>query len=250
MIIAYTGLSGSGKSYHMAQVALDLIRRGVTVFSRSQIEGAFPFEDEREMLRMNDCHIFFDEWHQDHNAKEWYTMDKVVRHIITQQRKYSMTIHWSAQHWMYMDSFIRRNTELCWKHYALFRNLENGESRIGLHRAKLIDGIEEELKHKNPPILAKKWLRISKKVYDAYDSYKPIMLDEADLSDEEMQLIKDPYTRSRIKLTPNHSEDQHPYLPRKKSGLNSEDVPDDDYDGINRHDEPDELRASPEIVNP
>lgn len=200
MIIAYTGLAGSGKTYHMTQVALSLIDRGKIVFSRHELEGAYPLIDEREMLKMHDCHVFFDEWHQDHSAKEWFNMDEIVKHIVTQSRKYGIVIHWSAQHWLYMDSFIRRNTDFCWKHYALFRDADTGESRVGLHRAIKVAGIEEELKHKNPPPIAKKWVFIKKRVYSKYDSYKPIMLSKTKLSDEEVQNIGDPYSRTPVHL--------------------------------------------------
>lgn len=200
MIVAYTGLAGSGKTYHMTKVALALIERGKIVFSRHDLEGAYPLVDEREMLKMHDCHVFFDEWHQDHSAKEWFNMDEIVKHIVTQSRKYGIVIHWSAQHWLYMDSFIRRNTDFCWKHRALFRDPDSGESRIGLHRATKVAGIEEELKHKNPIPIAKKWIRIRKRVYSKYDSFKPIMLSKAKLSDQEIQAISDPYARPLVHI--------------------------------------------------
>jgi hypothetical protein len=197
MIIAYTGLAGSGKTYHMTQVALKLIERGEIVFSRHEIEGAYPIVSERELLRMHDCNVFFDEWHQDHSAKEWWDMDEVVKHIVTQSRKYSIIIHWSAQHWLYMDSFIRRNTDYCWQHEAMIRDPDTGNSRIGWHRARKIAGLEEELKHTRPQVLASKNIWIKKKIYEKYDSFKPIMLSKAKLSDDEINAIQDPYSRDR-----------------------------------------------------
>jgi len=202
MIVAYTGLAGSGKTYHMTQTALKLIERGEIVFSRHELEGAYPLVDEREMLRMRDCHIFFDEWHQDHNAREWFSMDEVLKHIITQSRKYGITIHWSAQHWLYMDSFIRRNTDFCWKHWAVWRDADTGISKIGMHKAIKVAGMEEELKHTRPDILAKKTIWIKKKVFSKYDSYKPIMLDKAKLSDDAIARILDPYAREKMTITP------------------------------------------------
>lgn len=201
MIIGYTGISGSGKTYHMTQTGLTLIERGKIVFSRHEMEGAYPILDERELLRMHDCHVFFDEWHQDHSAKEWWDLDEVVKHIVTQARKYSITIHWSAQHWSYMDSFIRRNTDVCWHHRALFPDPETGMSKIGVHRAEKVAGLDDELKHRNPKILYKKWIFIKPKIYEAYDSYKPIMLSKAKLSDAEIEAIKDPYQRPVTHIT-------------------------------------------------
>jgi hypothetical protein len=201
MIVAYTGLAGSGKTYHMTSIALSLIQRGEIVFSRHELEGAYPLVDEREMLRMNDCHVFFDEWHQDHGAKEWWNLDEVLKHMVTQSRKYSIVIHWSAQHWLYMDSFIRRNTDYCWEHRALFRDADTGASKIGLHKAVKISGIDVELKRRQPEILAKKWIWIKPKVYQQYDSFKPIMISKTKLSDDEINAIADPYSRDKIHIT-------------------------------------------------
>jgi len=210
MIVAYTGLSGSGKTYHMTQVALSLMQRGEIVFSRHELEGAYPLVNEREMLRMNDCHVFFDEWHQDHSAKDWWNMDEVLKHMVTQSRKYRIIIHWSAQHWLYMDSFIRRNTDFCWEHKSMMRDPDTGNSRIGLSRAWKVAGIEMELKRRQPEILAKKWIWIKKSVYANYNSFKPIMLSKEKLTDEEINAIADPYSRERIHVTIQKSKSLSP----------------------------------------
>jgi hypothetical protein len=209
MIIGYTGLAGSGKTYHMTQVALRLMKQKEIVFSRHELEGAYPLLDEREMLRMQHCHVFYDEWHQDHSAKEWYNLDEVVKHIITQSRKYSIVIHWSAQHWLYMDSFIRRNTDYVWEHKALFRDADSGASRIGLHVARKTHGMELELRHVKSEQLAKKYFFIKKKVYSKYDSFKPIMISHAKLSDDEIAQIKDPYARETMHIVPNGEVTPH-----------------------------------------
>jgi len=250
MIIAYTGLAGSGKTYHMTQTALKLIERNEIVFSRHEIEGAYPLVDEREMLRMNDCHVFFDEWHQDHSAKEWFNLDEVLKHMVTQSRKYSIVIHWSAQHWLYMDSFVRRNTDYCWRHRAIMRDPDTGESRIRLTRAIKVAGLEEELKHRNPTILAKKNIWIRPKVYEAYDSFKPIMLSKAKLSDEEIAAIADPYERSVTHLSTEPSEHRHAYLVRKETPLDEEEETDAQFQRIEGQNISDELSTTNEPADP
>lgn len=243
MIVAYTGLAGSGKTYHMTRLALDLIRRGEIVFSRHEIEGAYPLVDEREMLRMNDCHVFFDEWHQDHSARDWWHMDEVLKHIVTQCRKYGITVHWSAQHWLYMDAFIRRNTDFCWEHTAMVRNADTGVSRIGLHRAFKMAGIDVELKRKTAPSLAKRWIFIKKDVYEKYDSFKPIMLAKAKLSDEEVAKIEDPYNRARVHLASKETVNHQPYAIREERTLDEKHETDDYNESVKRQDEPDDLRS-------
>lgn len=250
MIIAYVGLPGSGKTYHMTAIALDLIKRGKIVFSRHQIEGAYPLVDEREMLYMSHCHVFFDEWHQDHEAKKWWDMDEVTRHVVTQSRKYSITIHWSAQHWKYMDTFIRRNTDFAWSHTALFRNPDTGESKINLHRALKFSGLDMERDLRNPKPLERRFIFIRKRVFQAYDSYKPIMLSKEKLTDEDILKIKDPFSRERIKLPPYESRNQHPYLIRDENRLDAQPYTDHDCEGIKRQQEANELRSDVKITNP
>jgi len=247
MIVAYTGLAGSGKTYHMTQIALDLVRRGEIVFSRHEIEGAYPLVDEREMLRMTDCHVFFDEWHQDHSARDWWHMDEVLKHIVTQSRKYGITIHWSAQHWLYMDAFIRRNTDFCWEHVALARDPDTGVSRFGIHRAYKMAGIDVELKRKGRPPLARRWIFVSKRVYEKYDSFKPIMLSKAKLTDEEVAAISDPYSREPIHLTPEKFVDRKPYAVREEGGLDKQHEAENYDESVKRKDEADDLRATAEV---
>lgn len=250
LMIGYTGLPGSGKTYHMTKIALDLMRRGTTVFSKHIINGAFSIQNERELLYMNNAHVFFDEWHQDHDAKEWWAMDPVLRHIITQRRKYNITIHWSAQHWGYMDSFIRRATDFCWEHEAFMRDSMTGVSRINLHRAIKRHALDMEKNRARKDQLAKKYFRINKKVYTAYDSFKPILLDNSKLTEADIQVILNPYTRKPMELSPNESRDHHAYLEAKQNSLNSQPDTDDDSEGIKRNNETDKLGPSMEVVDP
>jgi len=203
-MIAYTGLDGSGKTYHMAEVAKSAIEKGIDVFATTPFKGARLLENERQLIRIENAHIFFDEWHQDHDAKEWWSLDPVVRHIVTQHRKYNLVIHWSAQHFFFMDAFIRRETSFVWDHEALFRDKNTGRSRIcfnlpfigaikGLHRAYKYHALEIELKHRKPKILEKKLFFVQPSVYNTYDSYKKIALTSKQLTDDELFLIKDPY---------------------------------------------------------
>jgi len=209
MIIAYIGLDGSGKTYRMAEACQQALKAGMDCFGTTPFKGARLLENHRQLLRIQNANIFFDEWHQDLDAKEWYHLDPVLKHIITQHRKYNLVIHWSAQAWQFMDSFIRRETAFVWEHEALFRNPTTGRSRIaakipffgeirGLHRATKYAAYEAELKHRKPKILAKKLFFIRGNVYNTYDSYKKIMLTSKQISDEEILKITDPYHSPKI----------------------------------------------------
>jgi len=209
MIIAYTGLDGSGKTYHMAEVCQRMIASGIDCFGSTPFAGARLIENHRQLIRIERAHIFFDEWHQDHSAKEWYNMDPVLQHIVTQHRKYKLVIHWSAQHFLFMDSYIRRETTFVWQHEALFRDPDSGISRVqfnmpfvgevkGLHKAIKYAALEAELKHRKPLILEKRYFFIKPKVYNSYDSYKKILLTSDHVSNAELEAITDPYLAPKI----------------------------------------------------
>ena len=209
MIIAYTGLDGSGKTYHMAEVCQRMIASGIDCFGSTPFAGARLLENHRQLLRIERAHIFFDEWHQDHDAKQWYNLDPVLRHIITQHRKYKLVIHWSAQHFKFMDSYVRRETTFIWEHEALFRDPDSGISRVkfnlpyfgkveGMHRAWKYAALEAELNHRKPKILEKKTFFIQAAVYNSYDSYKKIHLSAAQISNSEVEAISDPYLAPTI----------------------------------------------------
>lgn len=204
MIIAYIGLEGSGKSYHMAEVAQKCIGRGIDCFGTTPFMGARTIESHRQMLLMENANVFFDEWHQDLDAKEWYKLDPVLRHIVSQHRKYHLTIHWSAQDYFFMDPFIRRETSFVWHHEALYRDPMTGRSKVcgnipfygkvyGLHKAKKYNAIDIERKHRSMQALEKKTFFIRESITKTYDSFKKIMLTSDKVSDQELCQIKDPY---------------------------------------------------------
>lgn len=186
-------MPGSGKTYHMTQIGQRLIKEGKDVFSTHEMKGSRPIENARQLIRMNHCTVFFDEMHQDYDARQWYNLDPVVKHVLTQSRKYSITVYWSAQDWFYMDPFIRRITDFAWMHEATFRDPDTGRSRIGRHRAYKVAGADLEMKRRRPQILARKTIWITKKIVGAYDSYKKIMLTSNKVTNEELEAIKDPY---------------------------------------------------------
>jgi len=281
VVIGYTGYSGSGKTYHMTKVALDLIKRGIPVYSRHEIKGARPILDDKELIYLEHCHVFMDEWHQDHDAAQWRQLSPLVKHIVTQARKYGITIHWSAQDWRYMDSYIRRNTEDCWQHWAIMPDELTGRSRIGLHRAIKIHGLDAELQRRKPKRLAGKFFFIRKAVITSYDSYKKILLTSAQINDEELAKILDPSERPatteikhiargsfrQIELSPIEIQvmpepdrgdelaadeliNEHPHPEREKPGLDSDPQRDNDRELIKGNDKPYNLRASRKVACP
>jgi len=210
MMIAYIGLDGSGKTYHMAEVCQKLVKQGIDCFGTTPFEGARLLENHRQLLRVDGGHIFFDEWHQDLDAREWYHLDPVLKHIITQHRKYNLVIHWSAQAYAFMDPYVRRETTFVWDHEALFRDAQSGRSRVsgripflgevrGLHRRIKYPAWEVELKHRRPQVLSSQYFFIREKVYRTYDSYKKIALTSKHVTDGEIDAIRDPYKAEVIR---------------------------------------------------
>lgn len=193
MMICHEGLDGSGKTYDMAEHALRMIASGKDCFGTFSVVGMRPLEDARQMMKIEHAYLYFDEWHQDLDAKQWYNLDPVIRHMVSQHRHYHLVIHYSTQSFFYMDPFIRRETTFVWQHEALFRDPDTGVSRFGLHRKRKYNAKEIELKRRNPQCLAKKTFFLSPKVYTQYDSFKKVILTSKHVSDAELEAIKDPY---------------------------------------------------------
>lgn len=281
MMIAYTGLDGSGKTYRMAQACQAALRAGMDCFSTTPMKGARLLDNHRQLLRIESAHIFFDEWHQDLDAREWYHLDPVLKHIITQHRKYNLVIHWSAQAWKFMDPYVRRETMFVWDHEALFRDPNTGRSRIvgwipfigkvyGLHRATKHPAWEIEISRRRPRVLATKRFFILPSVIETYDSYKKIMLTSKQVADSEIQAILDPYIASTItdikqvetvkhkRAIPdallaapaNPGKDARPDLVGEQDALNDDEEAEDRVELSERQENADDGRAGMEVLNP
>lgn len=282
-MIAYTGLDGSGKTYHMAEVCQRVQRAGIACFGTTPFKGARLLENHRQLLRINKAHIFFDEWHQDNDAREWYHLDPVLKHIISQHRHYDLVIHWSAQAWAFMDPFVRRETAFVWDHEALFRDKDTGRSRIagnipffgpvfGLHKAIKYPAWEIELKHRRPKILAKRHFFILPSVCETYDSYKKIALTSKKVTDDEIAAITDPYGAAIIDdvramgtirhrrsipaflvtaaTSPNPVEHSHPDLVSEQASFDDNEEAEDRVELSKRQENADDASASVEVPDP
>jgi len=198
MMICHEGLDGSGKTYAMAEHALRMIAEGKDCFGTFSVKGMRPIQDARQMIKIENAFLYFDEWHQDLDAKQWYNLDPVIRHMVSQHRHYRLVIHYSTQSFFYMDPFIRRETAFVWQHEARFRDPDTGNSRFKLHTMRKYNAKDIELKRRNPPALAKKTFFLSPKVYLQYDSFKKVILTSKHVSDAELEAIQDPYTIAPI----------------------------------------------------
>lgn len=200
MLTCHEGLDGSGKTYAMAEHALRMIAKGRDCFGTFSVEGMRTIEDARQMIKIEHAFLYFDEWHQDLDARQWYNLDPVIRHMVSQHRHYHLTIQYSSQSFFFMDPFIRRETTFVWQHEALWRDPDSGESRppwpfhkMHRHRKAKFFAREIELKHRNPKALEGKSYWLNPKIYTKYDSFKKVILSSKHVSDIELETIKDPY---------------------------------------------------------
>jgi len=200
MMICHEGLDGSGKTYSMAEDALRNIALGRDCFGTFQVVGMRPIVDARQMIKMENARLYFDEWHQDNDAKAWWNLDPIIRHMVSQHRHYKLVIHYSTQSFFYMVRYIRLETSFVWQHEALFRDPDTGESKppwpfhkMHRHRKTRYFAQEFELKKRHPEILERKAYWMKKEVFEKFDSYKKIILTSKHISDEELEKIKDPY---------------------------------------------------------
>lgn len=197
-VTAFLGYPRSGKTYHMTEIALDLIASGERVASRHEIEGALPITSDLEMVHLSGFHVFLDEWHIDRSARDWRKLPKIIKHLTSQASKYDLHIYWSAQSWWFMPSEIRAVTEYAWLHEPILRHPRTDRSRIGLHRATRVAGCELEAEHQNPPIVETHTFWIRKKIASKYNSKRAIFVPDDVMSESELQAVLDPKYRPPV----------------------------------------------------
>jgi len=129
MIIIYSGLPGSGKSYRLARQASFLLYRNRKIFERtgvlrllwsnlkfspefeSEFRGFFQYWTDLENLTpLRDCDILMDEVGTYFDSRLWAELPQEVRRWTAQHRKFGIDIFGTAQDFAQIDKSFRRLT--------------------------------------------------------------------------------------------------------------------------------------------
>lgn len=161
-VTGYVGMPGSGKTYSLASVGLAAMRRGEPVFCNKgfDLAGAETFSGFDEFCAIESGIVVWDELPLYVNARKWQEFPDGLLYKLTQIRKDSVTLYYSAIHEQMIDVNLRRITFNYWHCRGL--------SARFFKRALFPP---EQFRKANQKALRTEYVRVRPAVFTAYDTY-------------------------------------------------------------------------------
>jgi len=129
MIVIFTGLPGSGKSYKLGRTVVEILYRNKKFYEKSgtrrmvitnlklasivedEFVGFFKYwSDLRELTPLRDCDVVIDEVATYFDARLWETLSLEMRRWLAQHRKFGIEIYGTSQDFAQVDKAFRRLT--------------------------------------------------------------------------------------------------------------------------------------------
>lgn len=162
MIIALTGMPGSGKSYGLVHRAYKSMKQGKPVFSNFPIKGAYQFtlDDLCNYSFPEGSVIIIDEAGRWFNSRSWGTLPPEVFDLFTMHRHLEYDMYIGVQSFARIDKSLREVIELVYvTHKSFFWHLYRGFYDV--ERVGKIKG-QEDVRYYIPK---------RKKYYKMYDTH-------------------------------------------------------------------------------
>lgn len=161
MVEGFTGLPGSGKTYYLAKVGLEAIKKGRPVWANFTLEGANHFHKLNETFNVREGVILVDEINLVCPSRWWNKFPPELAYYWSQTRKMKLDIYWSAQHVDRVDKIIREISNFVW----IMRKFP-----FGWFRASCF--VPEHIAKEKKQAITSKFFRIDKKIASKYDTYE------------------------------------------------------------------------------
>lgn len=124
----FSGLQGSGKSYHATLEAYKWVKRGGTVFTNGTLDFRkhFPklsheniriYDSVEDIIYFRNSLIIFDEGHIQLDSRDWKELGKKARILLSQLRKLGNKIILISQDFDRLDTIPRDLTEVIYEHH-------------------------------------------------------------------------------------------------------------------------------------
>lgn len=167
MIVAYTGLPGSGKTYSLAKDCnREMERRDREVYANFALKGAHYFSDIRQILNVERGVIAIDEMNTLCPASKWQMLPIAYVNLWTQSRKNGIDLWYTTQNFRRVVSSIRDVTNYVWKFSWVF-----GPNFIHKwHTAKLYEAYDAEREREKAKPIKKHRFYENKKIYAIYNT--------------------------------------------------------------------------------
>jgi zona occludens toxin (predicted ATPase) len=163
MIVAFTGLGGSGKTYYMAKMLMEEMKRGRRVFANFPLSGAHQFERMDQIFTVQKGIIAIDELNMLCPARLWHKIPTEYLKLWTQSRKNGVDLYYTSQSFKRVDVSVRTVTNLVYHMKRVFARL---------HKARLFDASDVEFGRMSDKRCLDSWhFLIHKKIYQKYDTY-------------------------------------------------------------------------------
>lgn len=178
-VTAFVGLPGSGKTYSLAAVGARAMDRDIPVYCNAGFDlvGARPFASFDEFLGIpSGSVVLWDELPLYVNARKWQEFPDGLLYRLTQVRKDSIRLYYSAIHEMMIDTNVRRITFNMW----LCRSITYRFFTRSLHWP-------DELRRANARARGREFVWVRKSIASLYDSWGKVAAPERRRAERESQ---------------------------------------------------------------
>ena len=166
MIIALTGLPGSGKTYTLAEMCdFEIKKHKREVYANFALAGAHYFEKLEQVLNVQHGIIAVDELNTLCPASKWQSIPTTYINLWTQSRHNGVDLWYTTQNFRRVIGTIRDVTNFAWRFGWYFPRL-----LPKLHWGNKIEGIDAERETRRAKILQKRVFYERAKVYKLYDT--------------------------------------------------------------------------------
>jgi len=177
MVEGIVGLPGSGKTYLLAKIGIEDIKKGKEVYANFHLEGARYFSRlpqvidiikyklvNKQPVKMT---ILIDEINLSFPSRMWQKIPGWVLYFWSQTRKFGLDIYYTSQSLARVDKVIREISNFVWVVKPL---------PFGIFMASKI--LPEEYDKTKKDIYERKFFLLEKKYFSKYDTYEILELQE------------------------------------------------------------------------
>lgn len=199
MIVVFTGLPGAGKSYKMAQTAIDILYRNKRIkdkyglnrplysnltFSEAVYE-AFPgqiryWAEPVELTSIRNADVLWDEIATHLDSTQWANMSLEIKRWLQQHRKFGIEIYGTTQDFAMIDKSMRRMTSDLYYLSKLIGSRDKSTTKPsvkyiwGLIVVKSLDPVTYDEENKQSKSVIPSFMFLSRKGINVFDTSQEI----------------------------------------------------------------------------
>lgn len=210
MIIAYTGLPGSGKTYSLAADCIGTMKKyGTPVWANFALAGAHYFSDLKQVLEVERGIIAVDEMNSLCPSWKWQSVPPEYANLWTQSRHNDIDLLYTTQEFEKVVTGIRGITNYVWEFDWMFGSAKPREEKKWRHFFHVARRYRPcDVGRIRRSQLEKYWFMERVKVYKTYNTKFKVRTPDYLKSIEGIDLAPDnlPIFNEQLKLDPKEYE--------------------------------------------